>query len=885
MWKIHRLYLKNFAHIYSGMNKNEIEIIFDNDNPINIFIGKMGSGKTAILGHLQPFSTYGSLDSRNQDKQILPEKDGLKEIDIIRGEDVYSIQHKYTWNKNGQTHNTKSYIKLNGVELNPNGNTGAFKEIVKDEMGIEQNFLRLLRLGPNVTNLINMKSTDRKSYIAAQLPEADIYLDIYKKVSDDMRAMNAKMTMLTNKLMSLSADKYDEMIQERDELGTRLSELEKDSSTLKSKIVELSTANNILLNNHSIEETEDQLSILNGQISDLNKEIDNLRSKVEAYDGVDSTKLGNEISVLLYRKKSLDEEIMNLEESIKNNKADLNKYRDMKKISGSESHLALLKQQYLDIETKYNEYSRKLKGFKCSYSYINLAKFIDDLEIIKTSINEITSYSKESIITAYNSDATISTVASKKVSMLTGRKVNLQKQINNIKFSETYSPTIPMYRAPLCPTKSCPYYISHPININKNNRNDIELHSILNEIDSIDIEISKYQDLPYLYKRIIGLKEMWKSIKTPLKDLGVLNQENLKMILIDRSNYNWYDHSKLINILELCQMRESLYDLSERLKSIKYEMSQLESSGNIDEKILNCESLHRSLISQLELKDSERTEINKKYESSSELYTISLNIDSIKNDIHEYDAQHKTLSDNIVNLSKNLEIAKNNIIQVNDLYREVNNIKLEYDIKEQRHRSLVHLLMDIDYTQHEYDEALEERELLRDILAASSAKDGIPLVLIKLFLDNCREIVNELISDVFNDGLEILDFVITENEFKIPFASNDIVVDDIESASQGQKAIISIALSFALIRQFQLNQKVEIPYNIMLLDEMDGPLYKKDKDHFIDILYKQLHDIKAKQVFLITHNHNSFDGNPVNIIMTTEEVIDKNSNQTIYRLY
>ena len=97
MWKIHRLYLKNFAHIYSGMNKDEVEIVFDNDNPINIFIGKMGSGKTAILGHLQPFSTYGSLDSRNQDKQILPEKDGVKEIDIIRGEDVYSIYHKFVY--------------------------------------------------------------------------------------------------------------------------------------------------------------------------------------------------------------------------------------------------------------------------------------------------------------------------------------------------------------------------------------------------------------------------------------------------------------------------------------------------------------------------------------------------------------------------------------------------------------------------------------------------------------------------------------------------------------------------------------------------------------------------------------------------------------------
>ena len=61
MWKIERLYLKNFMFIYSGMNKHEIELDFSQcDKKINVFIGKMGSGKSAILGQLQPFSTYGN---------------------------------------------------------------------------------------------------------------------------------------------------------------------------------------------------------------------------------------------------------------------------------------------------------------------------------------------------------------------------------------------------------------------------------------------------------------------------------------------------------------------------------------------------------------------------------------------------------------------------------------------------------------------------------------------------------------------------------------------------------------------------------------------------------------------------------------------------------
>jgi len=207
MWKITRLYLKNFIHIYAGMHKHEIELnLSKNNQKINIFIGKMGSGKSSILGHLQPFSTYGTLDIRNQEGLIIPGEDGLKEIEYIHNGNIYTIQHKYTWNKNGQTHSTKSFIQLNGNELNENGNIRTFKEIIRTEFGIDQNFLRLLRLGPNVANLINMKSTERKSFIASLLKDTEIYTMLHQKLSEDYRNMNSALSVLSNKLVGLSSD-------------------------------------------------------------------------------------------------------------------------------------------------------------------------------------------------------------------------------------------------------------------------------------------------------------------------------------------------------------------------------------------------------------------------------------------------------------------------------------------------------------------------------------------------------------------------------------------------------------------------------------------------------------------------------------------------------
>jgi DNA repair exonuclease SbcCD ATPase subunit len=142
-------------------------------------------------------------------------------------------------------------------------------------------------------------------------------------------------------------------------------------------------------------------------------------------------------------------------------------------------------------------------------------------------------------------------------------------------------------------------------------------------------------------------------------------------------------------------------------------------------------------------------------------------------------------------------------------------------------------------------------------------------------LDDCVGIINELISMVFDDVIEIKEFNITDKEFFIPYYKNGIEISDVKTASQGERSIISLALSFALMR------KGANKYNILLLDEIDGALYSKDREKFLMILTQQISAIKAEQVFLITHN-NCFDGYPINIIMTTPEHVDNNDVPMLY---
>ena len=72
MWRITRLKLVNNAFIYSGTGKHEIDLDFTKANTnskINLLMGKIGTGKTALLSQLQPFASVGSLDTRNSNDQ------------------------------------------------------------------------------------------------------------------------------------------------------------------------------------------------------------------------------------------------------------------------------------------------------------------------------------------------------------------------------------------------------------------------------------------------------------------------------------------------------------------------------------------------------------------------------------------------------------------------------------------------------------------------------------------------------------------------------------------------------------------------------------------------------------------------------------------------
>ena len=365
---------------------------------------------------------------------------------------------------------------------------------------------------------------------------------------------------------------------------------------------------------------------------------------------------------------------------------------------------------------------------------------------------------------------------------------------------------------------------------------------------------------------------MWNPTVSKLQQLGVVRVSVLTKVLSRLGDQVWYDHNKLVNILEKCKHRELYYTLTEKSSALKAELTNLSryDSKELEEVIQNQQNQSKSIVDTLnkleaDTKDlkEKKASLEKMYLELSSLVEIEKEVEGMKNELVQilgvYNSMNESLQtiydkDHDLNgLKASLEVTNGRIRILNDKFRKIQMT-----------------LNDISYAQKDYDALVDKQEALKYIVEAVSSNKGIPLVYIQLFLRDCKDTLNDLISDVFGDSIEVLDFIINEKEFKIPYAINGSPVEDIAKASQGQKAIISLALSLALMRQAHSR------WNIMLLDEMDGPLYKTDRSKFITILYKQLVAIDADQVFLISHNF-TFEGNDVNVIMTTDEHVDKSS--------
>lgn len=853
--KILYLKLKNYSNIYTAFKSNEITIdLSKSKNNIILLTGENGSGKTSILSCLHPFSTNGNLDIRNENSLVLTGKEGYKEIHILNNDDIYIIKHYYTPAK--ESHITKSYIMKNDVELNINGNVTSFKELVKEELDIEMDYLKLTRLGSNVTNFIDLKTTERKSFMGKILEELDIYLKYHKKITTDMREVKSIISHTIDKLNKLNINK-DTLESYQGKLHTKINNylvninnLQDKLSVVKNDIDKEDSIINIKENRDFVKKKLNKIYNKLDQNTDI-KTVEDCNSIIEKLDkNVNDT--NNRINVLNETYKT----ILNNIDNLLNERDSI--LKELKKISNNEEldNVKYMINKYKDkIEKHSKEYN--LVNYNYTISKSELDSLIGQLKQNMDYLYSIYEFGKEPMIKAMDY-------------VLNSNDISEYIKSNNIKKEKNKLQT------------ACEIVYKHYGDIKVNDRKKCKAQDIYDDItdnalleedviieDETFVSSTKlaYQGIHNVIDNILKLKPLIDKLPDKLKDsLSIQNITskilNLKVI---------YNIEDLYSELSLVTEYEIYMDNKEKLKELKTKRDYLIKNS------VSTEYFDKRLVSISEELDNLYSD---KKDTGNTITTLSNSLVKYYDELNSYKEIKEYLEtkesleadytnyDNLYNKLKSLLSSEEVLTKELDSFKFTYNKMLEeYNLNEYNLNTYNELTDELNSYNKKYD----DMELIKNSL---SSKEGIPLLYIQIYLKNIQEVTNELLNIVYDDSLYIDDFNITADEFKIPYITKNTIIKDIAYASQGEKSFISLALSFALI--YQSISK----YNIMLLDEIDSTLDTSNREKFLHILEKQLDMIGAEQIFLISHN-NMFNMYPVDVI-DTKNIINKEYNLANY---
>jgi chromosome segregation ATPase len=105
---------------------------------------------------------------------------------------------------------------------------------------------------------------------------------------------------------------------------------------------------------------------------------------------------------------------------------------------------------------------------------------------------------------------------------------------------------------------------------------------------------------------------------------------------------------------------------------------------------------------------------------------------------------------------------------------------------------------------------------------------------------------------------------------------NGVIIPDVKYASQSEIALITMALSFALA------DNASGDYNILLLDEIDAALDPTNRLAFLEMLDKQMVELNAEQVFIISHNLSTMVNMPMDVILLSDANVNSKLHNVIY---
>lgn len=865
------LYIKlvGYIGIYNGMGKENIELDLSNSkNKTTIISGANGTGKSTIIKAINLLP-----DSNNN---FIPGKDAMKFLKLTDGTNIYEITFSHPVDKNGNRCITKVSLVKNGVELNPNGNVSSYKDTIFNELDIDGNFLALSKISSDNRGLADKTPAERKKIMSSLIGSLETYNEIYKNLNKKSNVFKSYINTLTSKIQSAGNETL--LMDTLSQLKVKEQGLINTIDATKDKIVELKTILSINDKDGSLKSRYDELISTIKTVEDLAdvsyKQLVKFKDEHSDFnfDNIEDDIEKNN-SLLEQHKQEIQEctSVMNaILVNISTVKNDIDKL-DVKINNLSGNVDMSLEQNLLEYEGKMNSIKDAMTKLGLtdldSVSQDEISRALDIFSRIVTIVDYVYEQTTTEELLALNSDVDLK--YSGLLDQEEGYKseiISLNTSLNNMNHDMGIVKVLED-RPKTCKDDSCAF-VKSALEIANNyggvkNLNDAiksnsdKLSKVTKQLEILQNETKPY----YLHLNLLNnhIKDILKMIEDNEK---LLSKFSISKILFNGSD-NFYnlicnteyrfnefrDLSDYVDLSNSITEYKSINEILGKLKA-KYEI-QKNNIHLLDEYKADKEEKESQL-------NDYKSEFDKKKNDKEFLEALCEDLTRKVNILTEYNQRYtswKTTKDKLDQMIIESEAIKESFNSSLDLLNSINeleqlivNSNMELAPISEQKKDIEAQLVLIRNFKEEYDMYKEKYDFVSKLRNYSSPTAGsIQSLFMSIYMDKTLLMVNQLLGMLFNSEYQISQYVINEDEFRIPFIGNGMMVDDISSGSTSQVCMMGMIINLVLANMCSTK------YNIVSLDEIDGGLDNMNKYLFVDVLEKISNILNIDQIFLISH--------------------------------
>lgn len=885
--RILELTLENYAGIYNGLELDKITIDFSKcRHKICLIKGDNGSGKSTIMKALKP------LPEGNE--SFIPGRRAYKRIVYFNTmtNESYALEFIHEVNAKGERMTPKAHIyhtnNLVSNDLNPSGNVTSAKEIIFNLFNLDPCYLSLMQLTSNKRGMADMKPAERKKFVNSILNNVDAYNDMYKALSKKTVVYKGLISNLESRLSTIgditkldieygvlnkNITEYEEVLDGEKELknkaeaviialdptGTLRQEFKKITSELDNHYV------NSELLKEQLEEYKEKYNI----IGDVSDSVDKLKASLNKQEN-DKSNLENHITELLKQREVDTIELSTKTAKLKdiNEEHNLEEYKLYKKAVVVKKH---------DIEQSvYSNTGIDIKN-GIPFSRDMLVNSITVLSQVKGRLTEpdfanmdFLSECMEEFGHARDGEISSKSILQASIKVIKTKNEELEKlksikremEVLKLSFEDVLNE-----RPKTCKIDDCSFIKNAVAQKAKYDEYasmhvDDRINECICTINKAEQDKEFYENVENGYKELCILREKINAIRPFINSIS---DESIKKPLDSIFSYQ-FNRNLMQNINNFNHTVEFLYehiDMANSFEEYKECLRQIAEYDKMIEKLTSNETLINLLSTDIDKLNASLSSTLKEIEDSKQhIAILDMNIEKTKQLIKTWEAYIKVYNENkeeekaiaeLLKTKKKMEFDQDRLFAA---YKTIEDGKGKVDEVLNILNPLRKKKNDIETTIKLASSYIEELKQHKNILNKlevikyyTSPTTGIQLIFASIYLSKILDKANAILSTLFGGIFNLLQFVITEDEFRIPVAvQGGLNHDDITSMSSAQIALISMIISISMLSQASTTM------NIIVGDEIDASLDPENRRRFFDILVALMDLIHSEQSVLISHN-------------------------------